>query len=122
MAKITPVKRTEEEKVSQAPIKVILGGKEYDIPLLVIKDSREWRKKAAPFQALLAKYAGISIDNPEEFEQSLAEIMGSRIDETIDLFFGYAKDLDRPKIEAVATDREVVAAFSEVAKVAFPFG
>jgi len=116
------MERTEEEKVIQAPIVVILGGMEYKVKPLVIRDSRGWRKKAAPFQAMLAKYAGVTSDNPEEFEKTLAEIMGTRIDETIDLFFEYAKDLDREMIEGIATDQEIITAFNEVAKVAFPFG
>lgn len=115
-------KRTEEQIVAQAPIIVVLGGKEFEVKPLVIRDSRAWRKKAAPFQAMLARYAGITSDNLEEFEKTLAEIMGSRIDETIDLFFEYAKDLNREEIEGIATDKEIVTAFNEVTKVAFPFG
>ncbi len=37
--------RSEDEKLTQAPITVILGRKEYGIAPLVISASREWRKK-----------------------------------------------------------------------------
>ena len=117
-----PETRTEDDKVVQEGLKVILGGKEYKIAPLVIRDSREWRQKAAPFQAMLARYAAVDSNNPEEFEKVLTEIMGSRIDETINLFFEYAKELNREGIESIATDREIVTAFNEVVKVAFPFG
>ena len=114
--------RTEEEKVVRAPIVVILGGNEYNIAPLVIRDSREWRKKAAIFQAAVAKYASVDSNNPVEFEKSLIEMLTDRFDQTIDLFFDYAKDLDPEEIEGKATDGEIVVAFQEVIKMAFPFG
>ncbi len=114
--------RTEDEVVAKAPIEVILGGKKYEIAPLVIRDSRAWRKKAAPFRAALVRHASVDSDNPKEFEKTLVKLMGSRINETIDLFFDYAKDLDRKKMERIATDLEVVNAFQEVIKVAFPLG
>ena len=113
--------RTEEEKVAQAGIKVILGGKEMEIAPLVIRDSREWRKKVGPWKARLAKLASVNSDNPEDFEKALTELMVSRIDETIDYFFEYARGLDKKEIEGKATTKEVVKAFDEVFKVAFPF-
>ena len=113
--------RTEEEKVSRAPIEVILGGKKYGITPLVIRDSREWRKKAGPFQASLSKYASISSDDPEAFEKSLVELLVNRIDQTIDLFFAYARDLDREAIESIASDNEIVKAYNIVFKFTFPF-
>lgn len=115
-------KRTEEEKVARAPIVVVLGGKKYNIAPLVIRDSREWRKKAAIFQAAVAKYASVDSNNPVEFEKSLIELLTDRLDQTIDLFFDYAKDLNRGKFESIATDGEIVVAFQEVIKIAFPFG
>ena len=41
-------------------------------------------------------------------------------DKVIDLFFKYAKDLNREEIEGIATDAEIAKAFEEVVKVAFP--
>lgn len=113
--------RSEDDKVAQAGIKVILGGEEYSIAPLVIRDSREWRKKVGPWKARIAQYASVDSDNPKDFENTLSVLMVERIDETIDHFFAYAKDLDRKELEAKATDWEVVRAFNEVFKVAFPF-
>jgi len=46
--------------------------------------------------------------------------MVTKSDEVIDLFFSYAKTLDREEIESIATDAELATAFAEVMKVAFP--
>lgn len=118
---MSTTERSEDDKVGQAPIKVILGGKEMEIAPLVIRESREWRKKVGPWKAKLVKYASVDSDNPEKFEKALSILMVERIDETIDYFFEYARDLKREDIESVATTKEVVTAFNEVFKVAFPF-
>lgn len=120
--KIEIPERTEEDILTQAGIKVVLGGRDYFIKPLVIRDSGPWRKKAAPFLADLARIASVKSDKPEDFKQALMELMGSRIDETLNLFFEYAKDLDREEIEQMATDGEVIKAFNGVVKIAFPFG
>jgi len=109
-------------KTPQSGITVILGGKEYEVRPLVIRESREWRRKAAPFQAAIARYASVNSDDPEAFEKALTELLTDRIDETIDLFFDYARELDRETLEGIATDGEIVAALNEVNRIAFPFG
>lgn len=114
--------RTEDDIVALSPIKVILGGKERDIAPLVIRDSKDWRKKVGPWKASLATLASVDSDKPEEFKKALTVLMVDRIDQTIDYFFQYARDLKKEDIEATATDKEIVAAFNEVFKVAFPFG
>ena len=116
------VERTEEEKVYGAPIKVILGGEEHEVRILTARESRPWRAKAGPFRAELIRYASVSSDDPVAFQQAFEQLMGNRIDETINLFFEYAQGLDKEKIEDVATDQELMAAFGKVVEVAFPFG
>ena len=123
-----PVTRTEDEKVMQSGIKVILGGNEYAIAPLVIRDSAEWRKKVGPWKAGLAKLASVDSDKPEEFEKTLTVLMVDRIDETIEHFFTYAKKLidgtvvSPDEIKGIASDAEVVAAFNKVFEYAFPLG
>ena len=117
-----PEARAEDAKVVQEGLKVILGGKEYTVAPLVIRDSREWRKEVGPWKAELSKYASVDSEKPEEFEKALTTLMVERIDETVDFFFKYAKDLNREEIEGIATDSEVVAAFNKVFEYAFPFG
>lgn len=121
-AKVIKKREVMPDKAAPAGITVILGGKEYEVKPLVIRESREWRKKAAPFQAAIAKYASINSDDPEQFEKALIELLIDRIDETIDLFFDYARELDRKTLEDIATDKEIVEALNRVNKMAFPFG
>ena len=112
--------RTEEQKVSQANIEVILGGKKYEIAPQVIRDSREWRKKVIALIAPLPSLVNITMDEPEDFERALTQMMVIMPDQVIDIFFEYAKNLDREEIEGVATDTEMADAFLEVVQVAFP--
>ena len=114
------MERTEEEKLTQAGFKVILGGKEYSIAPLVIRDSREWRKKVIALVSPLPTLATTSLDSPEGFEQALSSMLLEMPNEVIDLFFEYAKDLKRPNFEAVTTDAEMAKAFMEVIAFAFP--
>ena len=112
--------RTEEEKIVQAGVKVILGGQEYEIPPLVIRESREWRKKVISLIAPLPQLVKTTTDTPEDFEGALTQLLVTMPDQVIDLFFEYAKSLNREKIENVATDVEMRDAFAEVVKIAFP--
>jgi len=114
------MERTDEQKLVQAPIEVTLGGKLYAIRPLVIKDSREWRKKLVKTFAKLPGYVNVTTDNPESFAAAMNGMMVELSDEVTDLFFGYAIDLDREAIEATANDTELADAFQEVVKYAFP--
>ena len=114
------MERTEEQKVARAPIVVILGGKEYEIAPLVIRDSREWRRKVIKLVAPITQITKTSTDTPEDFEQALTTLLVTMPDQVIDLFFEYAKDLNKEEIEAVATDAEMAQAFREVIAIAFP--
>ena len=105
------MKRTEEDKVVQAGIVVILGGVEYSIAPLVIRYSGEWRKKSIP---LISFLIGYSHKAPEKLEEAITELFTTKTDEILDSFFEYAKDLDREEIEGIATDGEVILAFMEV--------
>ena len=112
--------RTEEQKLTQAGIKVILEGQEYEIRPLVIRDSREWRAKVIKLIAPLPEYVKVTMDNTEDFEKVLTSMLVTMPDQVLDLFFDYAKDLDREEIENKATDAEMREAFNEVIKIAFP--
>jgi len=114
------VKRTEEQMVARASIEVILGGKTYKIAPLVIRDSREWRKKAISLIATLPQLINTTMDDSVGFGDALTKMMVDMPDQVLDLFFEYAKDLDREEIEGVATDAEMAKAFEEVVQVAFP--
>ena len=113
-------KRTEDEIVTQASIEVILGGKTFKIAPLVIRDSREWRKKVVALIMPLPALVKVTMDDEEDFGKVLNQILVTNPDQVIDLFFEYARDLDREEIEGIATDAEMAAAFQEVIKIAFP--
>ena len=112
--------RTEEQIVARAPFVVILGGKEYEVVPLVIRDSRVWRQKVIKLIAPLPQLVKVTMDTPDDFERVLEQMLVIMPDQVVDLFFDYAKDLDREEIEGIATDAELAKAFEEVVKVAFP--
>lgn len=108
--------RTEEDKITQAGIEVILGGEKYEIRPLVIKYSKKWRKKSLPLLANLFQYTRLTAEesNSEELEKAFTDLFTTKTDEILDSFFEYARDLNRDEIEGIATDGEVILAFMEV--------
>ena len=112
--------RTEEEKIVQAGIEVVLGGKGYAIKPLVIKDSREWRKGVVGLLSSLPQYTSVTTDTPDEFGEALNAVMVALPDKVTDLFFLYAKDIPREEIERTVTDAELAKAFEKVVELAFP--
>jgi len=114
------MERTEEQKVAQAPIVVTLGGKDYEIAPLVIRDSRVWRKNYAEATAPLFELVNAAIENTEDFGNVVKQMMVIMPDKVIDLFFEWAKDLNREEIEGLTTDAEMAVAFGEVVKIALP--
>lgn len=112
-------KRTEEQIITQAPIMVSFGGKKYELKLLVIKESREWRRQFAAVLGGLPLFVN-AIDTTEHFQQVINGMFLDVPDKVVDLIFAYAKDLPRDEIEAVATDVEMSVAFERIIEVAFP--
>jgi len=112
--------RTEEDKILRAGIVVILGGKEYEIKPLVIRDAREWRKKLAGMMSKLPQYIQVTTDDVEGFMSAINIMMVGMPDEIADLFFAYAKDLNREEIESNATEVELSKAFEAVLDIALP--
>lgn len=112
--------RSEEQIVARADITVILGGNEYKIAPLVIRDSREWRKKVIELITPLPGLITVTMDDSAGFGEALRQMLVIMPDQVIGLFFEYAKDLNREEIEGIATDAEMAKAFEEVIQVAFP--
>lgn len=113
-------KRTEEEKVVKASITVILGGQQYEVAPLVIRDSRGWRAKVATVLRDVPQYLGVTSDTPDAFTNALDMMINKNPDTIIDLFFDYAKDLDRDEIEGKADEAELAVAWGQIVEVAFP--
>jgi len=112
--------RTEEQKILQSPVVVVLGGEEHQIKPLVIKDSREWRRKLASALGKLPEILQTTTDTPDSFSHALNAMLFEMPETVADLFFSYAKELNRDEIEGIATDAELASAFEEVVKIAFP--
>ena len=112
--------RTEEQKLFQDPIVVTLGGEPHTIKPLVIRDSRQWRQKLAALIGRLPSYMAITTDTPDEFAEGVSQMLVATPDAVADLFFEYAKELDREAIETVATEHELGKAFTQITRVAFP--
>ena len=114
------MERTEEDKIVQAGFKVILGGVEYSIAPLVIRDSRDWKQKILNLIIPFFSSTAVTSDTPSDFAEALTSVLLTTPEKLEDLFFEYAKDLNRDEIEAVATDAELSKAISEVVAFAFP--
>lgn len=112
--------RTEDEKLSRSPVKVILGGKEYEIKPLVIEKAREWRKKLAVLFNKFPALANVTSDDAKGFEAAMNTVIGSLPDEMVDLFFAYAVDLNRKEIEVIANEIEIAQAFEAIMEIALP--
>ena len=113
--------RTEEQKLMQTPAIVKLGGKDYEIKPLPIILASPWRKK---FVGLLMEGDDLSLvtsDNPKKFQEALADTLLKKPDELMDLFFEYAKDLDKNEIENIASSIEILTALEEVIAFESPF-
>lgn len=114
------MERSEDQKVFRDPIEVTLGGEMHQIAPLVIKEARVWRKSFATLIGKLPGYAKTTTDDADSFGDAVTGLLVSTPDEMADLFFQYAKNLNREEIEDVATEGELAAAFEKVMAVAFP--
>ena len=114
------MERTEEDKIVQSSIKVMLGGKEYEIKPLPIKYSLPWVKKVADILVDLGRLSKITSDKESEFRSALLNIMVEKPTLMVDLFFQYARDLKRSEIEEVASSSEIVVAFEGVLSLERP--
>jgi len=110
---------------------VTLGGREYTIKTLPIRQSRKWREKlAGPFGELVDVLEGAGTIELNSWRDiaGLVRVLSGRIigsvDLILDLLFDYSPELraDQEWIEENAYDEEAMAAFVEVLKLAYPFG
>lgn len=112
-------------------ITVTLGGQSYTVDALPIAKSKAWRAKlAGPFGELAAtlEHAGeIDLTSGGDLShliQVISNTLLGSIDLLQDLLFAYSPALaaDRERIEAESYDDEAMTAFTEVLKLAYPFG
>ncbi len=112
--------RNEDDILLQRPLEVTLADKQYTIKLLPIRAQAEWRRKVVPLLSGFMALGGISTEDPAKFEAGLASILIDTPEKMLDLFFDYARDLDRDEIENTATEAEVAVAFKKIVAVVLP--
>jgi hypothetical protein len=115
------MERTEEQKLAQEPVKVILGGKEYDIKPLPIVRANTWRRQYVNLLKETSVLAAVTADESEKFQDALSKIFLEKPDEFVTLLFDYAPELDRTTIEQEATSVEVLNALEAVIGFETPF-
>lgn len=115
--------RSETQKLSMEPISVTFGTEKYELKLLRTLKQREWRKKlVAQLGAILGNFSlDANSANVNVFQGGLVSALVSSPEKIADLLFDYAPDLPKEKILDESTEEQIVAAFSEVMEVAFPF-
>lgn len=98
--------------MSKEPLKVTLGTKQWDLPILAITPMRKWREQvieaAREIGALGVSLAGLGaafVAFPEKITA---------------LVFAYAPKLPQEELLVQATEEQFALAFSEIASVAFP--
>jgi hypothetical protein len=113
--------RTDDEKLSLAPIKVQLGGKPYEIPVRKILSARAWREQFIKSVTTIGTELKGDVTSVENFIGGFAFAFLQFPEKLADLVFAYAPDLPRDVIETDATEEELAIAFSAIMQVAFPF-
>ena len=115
--------RDDEDILGKAPIMVLLGGKSYAIKPLVIKKSREWRKKLKVIIDDIKKNIKIDPSSPADFIEAFTFVLIEAPDKVMDLMFEYDDALMAAKeeIENTATDAEAFAAIKTMLQFVYPF-
>ena len=112
-------------------VTVELGGSEYTITPLTMRKSREWRQQLdAPIARMIESFRMfqvVEVSDLNAIGQLLDNLRGvalGSVDLCAEAVFSYSPELEaaRDEIEEIAYDDEIVAAFVEVVKLAYPFG
>lgn len=107
---------------------ITLAGQTHTINELPRKQNAAWRER---FQAMFRDVADLIEEladsdlNAETVGRALNQIVakvGGSVDMLADLVFAYAPRLDKEKLEEEVYDSELMAAFTAVLELAYPFG
>ncbi len=113
--------RTDDDKLSLAPIKVQFGGKPYEIPIRTMNKARAWREQFVSSLSTIGTKLQGDVANLDNFIGGFAFAFLRFPEKLADLVFAYGPDLPREVIEGEGTDEELAMAFSGIMQVAFPF-
>jgi len=123
-----PEKRSESD-VLQKILKLTFGGKDYEVPVLRMRESAKWRQEY--FERTREVSTSMIVDNLND-KAELSNHVGNALTAALlkfpekipDLVFSYATSLlpQREEIEADAYDEDFSLAFAKIWQVAFqPF-
>jgi hypothetical protein len=111
------VARSEEDVLSGV-LRVVVGGRERELPVRSIASSRAWKLELT--KAIAGNVGGMSLDSLED-GGAVANAIGDRI---LDLVVAYDEGAalgGREYLEEHATDREIYFAFRAILEATFPF-
>jgi len=115
--------------LSMAPIKLRLGKKDYEVPVLNNRKAAEWREKLfESLGPLVAAFDFTGIDLNASREQ-VSTLMSAKLSQELiaypkklaELLFEFAPILPKEEILDEASDEQICLAFSAVAEVGYPF-
>ncbi len=111
-------------------VEITLGGQAYQVAELPLRRNAAWRQKVGELVgevAGLVEATQIDLNSTADLVGVVNQIRGvlvSAPDQLTALLFDYSSTLaaDRERIEAEVYESELLSAFVEVLKLAFPFG
>lgn len=110
---------------------VMMGGRQYTLQALPIRQSAEWRSRLqGPFARLtriLRNVGTIELTDGNDLSaliEAVNETLIGSVDMVLDLLFAYSPALaaDRERIANEAYDDEAIRALVEILRLAYPFG
>ena len=111
--------RTDIEKLCREPVKVTLGGVEYDIHPKPILSSRKWKAEANKKFINLQESVSLLFTERDSVK-ALRELLFVHLDDLLDLVFLYESNLPKDKILTEAYEDELIEALIVIFGLAFP--
>ena len=111
-------------------VQITLGGKAYTVTELPLRKNAEWRQRLEGLVAGVTDLVGASQIDLHNMADLIAvvnqvrDVLLRAPEQVTELLFSYAPEVaaDRARIEAEVYESELLGAFVEVLKLAFPFG
>lgn len=111
-------------------VQITLGGKAYTVTELPLRKNAEWRQQLSWLVASVTDLVGasqIDLHNTGDLIgviNQVRDVLMTAPEQVTELLFSYAPEVaaDRARIEAEVYESELLSAFVEVLKLAFPFG
>ena len=101
---------------------LVFGGQPYSVAQLPVLKARAWREQLIQSARVLSESLFRQTNGHDEhFFAGLATVYLGFPDKLREMIFAYGEDLPQEEITAAATDEELIAAFSAIMRVAFPY-